>query len=390
MRFRDIIGQRKLIEKLLAAVNNGRVPHAQLFWGPEGSEQLALALAYAQYINCQQKVHASQGVDLGGLSSDSCGKCPSCLKFQQVAHPDLHFVYPNNADGSRIKKDSKSLDYIEQWRNMVLENQGVFSLNEWTAAMDIGTKQPIINVRDCRQILQTLSLKPAEANFRVVIIWLIERLEEVTSPILLKTLEEPEPQTVFILVSENPDRILPTILSRTQMVKVPRIENADMEAYLKTRGVSQDEARELALRSRGNLVEVRSLLGNNENLREFQACFAEWMRLCFKVDMPALVAFSDRMKERKGEPLKLFLQNCLNEIQACLLMGNNCARWTTGSEEEQTFRKNFSRFVTPANVRQYYDLFNGAIYQISRNADISTLFTDLSIQLCRVLAAAKQ
>lgn len=390
MRFRDIIGQRDLIEKLIAAVSNGRIPHAQLFWGAEGSGQLALATAYAQYINCRQKVHASSGEDLHGLSSDSCGKCPSCLKFQQIAHPDLHFVYPNNADGSRVKKDSQSLDYIDTWREMMLANQGIFSINEWTEAMDIGTRQPIINVRDCRQILQTLSLKPAEAAFRVVIVWLIEKLDVTTSSILLKTLEEPEPQTVFLLVSENPDRILPTILSRTQMVKVPRIEAADLEAYLMQKGMGAEDAQDLTLRSQGNLVEAKLLSGNNETRKNFHESFADWMRLCFKVDMPALVAFGERMKELKGEPVKLFLQSCLNEIRACLLISNGCGQWVLGDAREKSFWQNFSKFVTTANVRQYYDLFNDAIYQTSRNADIPTLFTDLSIRLCRILAAARK
>ncbi len=390
MRFRDITGQRDLIGKLISAVDNGRVPHAQLFWGAEGSGQLALAVAYARYINCRNKVRASRDEDLGGLPADSCGECPSCIKFSQLAHPDLHFVYPNNADGNRVKKDSRSLDYIGPWRDMMLENKGVFSLDEWTAAMDIGTRQPIINVRDCRQILQTLSLKPAEAAFRVVVVWLIERLEEVTAPILLKTLEEPEPQTVFLLVSENPDRILPTILSRTQMVKVPRIGNADMEAFFRAQGVEMETARELAVRSRGNLVEARSLLGDDQARKNFHESFADWMRLCFKVDMPALLAFSERMKEWKGEPLKMFLRHCLEEVRACLLTGNHCGRWTAGSENEKTFWRNFSRFVNASNVEQYYELFNGAIYQASRNADIPALFTDLSIRLCRVMAAAKK
>lgn len=390
MLFRDITGQRESSEKLIAAVNSGRIPHAQLFWGSEGSGQLALALAYAQYINCRHKVYAANGEDLHGHSSDSCGKCPSCLKFQQIAHPDLHFVYPNNADGSRIKKDSQSLDYIEQWREIMLATGGVFSLNEWTQAMKIGTKQPIINVRDCRQILQTLSLKPAEAAFRVVIIWLIEKLDVATSSILLKTLEEPEPQTAFLLVSENPDRILPTILSRTQLVKVPRVSTEDLASYLCAQGMNPEEARVAALRSEGNLVEARMLAENSETRKNFHESFADWMRLCFKVDMPALVAFSERMKELKGEPVKLFLQSCLNEIHSCLLLGNQAGSWVTGDENEKVFWQNFARFVTKDNVRQYYDLFNDAIYQISRNADIASLFTDLSIHLCRILAAARK
>ncbi len=390
MTFRDIAGQRDLIEKMIAAVDNGRIAHAQLFWGPEGNGQLALALAYAQYINCPHKLHASEGSDLGGLSADSCGKCPSCLKFEKIAHPDLHFVYPNNINGSDIKKDSQSLDYIDLWRKTVLDNQALFSYNEWVDAMGIGNRQAIINIRDCHRILQTLSLKPSEARYRVVVIWLIEKLSETIASTLLKTLEEPEPQTVFLLVSENPDQVLPTILSRTQMVKVPKIEIADMESFLQSQGLDTAQAHELAPRCRGNLIEAKILSGSDETRKNFHICFTDWMRLCFKVDMPALVAFSEKTGGWGREQLKFFLQNCLEEFRNCLLYRNACAHWMQGNEEEKRFWQNFSRYVTNTNIQQYYDLFNGAIYQISRNAHIPTLFTDMSISLCRIMAAAQR
>lgn len=388
--FRNIAGQRELIEKMIAAVDNGRIAHAQLFWGPEGNGQLALALAYAQYINCQHKMRASEGADLAGLSADSCGKCPSCLKFEKLAHPDLHFVYPNNINGSDIKKDSQSLDYIDVWRKTVLENQALFSYNEWVDAMGIGNRQAIINIRDCHRILQTLSLKPSEARYRVVVIWLIEKLSETIASTLLKTLEEPEPQTVFLLISENPDQVLPTILSRTQMVKVPKVALSDMEKFLQGKGLDAAQAQALAPRCRGNLLEAKILSGNNEVRKNFHTCFTDWMRLCFKVDMPALVALSEKLSGWGREQLKFFLQNCLDEFRNCLLLTNACAHWTEGDAEEKSFWKNFSRYVTNTNIAQYYDLFNGAIYLISRNAHIPTLFTDMSIHLCRIIAAAQR
>ena len=148
MLFRQIVGQKELIESLIKAVSLGRVPHAQLFWGPEGNEKLALALAYAQYLNCTNRLYASQGADLGGLSSDSCGQCPSCRKFEKLVHPDLHFIYPNNINGGTVKKDSQSLDYIDLWRETLLKNDAEFSYNEWIEKMDIGDRQAIINIRD--------------------------------------------------------------------------------------------------------------------------------------------------------------------------------------------------------------------------------------------------
>lgn len=390
MLFRQIVGQKELIESLIKAVSLGRIPHAQLFWGPEGNEKLALALAYAQYINCANRLYASQGADLGGLSSDSCGQCPSCRKFEKLVHPDLHFFYPNNINGGSVKKDSQSLDYIDLWRETVLKNEAEFSYNEWIERMDIGNRQAIINIRDCGQILQTLSLKSSEARFRVIVIWMIEKLSPTIASTLLKTLEEPEPQTVFLLVSENTDQILPTILSRTQMVKVPRIENADIERHLSARGVEAETAHRAAEESSGNLITARLRCSHNEIRENFHSSFADWMRLCFRVDMPALVAFSERQSALGRENLKFFFEHCMDEIHACLLMGNHCADRVFADAEEKKFWTNFSKFVTGENIHHYYKIFDDAIFAVGRNAHVPTLITDMSMELCRILAATQQ
>lgn len=390
MLFRQIVGQRELIESLIKAVSVGRVPHAQLFWGPEGNEKLALALAYAQYINCSDKRYASQGADLGGLSSDSCGQCPSCRKFEKWVHPDLHFVYPNNINGGSVKKDSQSLDYIDLWRETLVATGAEFSYNEWIEKMDIGNRQAIINIRDCNQILQTLSLKASEAKFRIIVIWMIEKLSPTIASTLLKTLEEPEPQTVFLLVSENTDQILPTILSRTQMVKVPRIESADIERHLVENGVDAATAHRAAEESSGNLLTARLRCSRNEIRENFHASFADWMRLCFRVDMPALVAFSERQGALGRENLKFFFEHCMDEIHACLLIGNGCADKVYADAEEKNFWANFSKFVTQGNINQYYKIFDDAVFAVGRNAHVPTLLTDMSMELCRVLASAQQ
>ena len=389
--FRDIVGRKDLIEKLIAAAKVGRIPHAQLFWGPAGSQKLPLALAYAQYINCHHRLEASDGHDLGGLSSDACGKCPSCLKFQQLVHPDLHFIYPNNINGGTIKKDSRSLDYIGQWRELYQETQGEFSYQEWLEKTGIGSnRQALINIRDCFQILQCLSLKSSEADYRVIVIWLIEKLHTPIASTLLKTLEEPEPQTVFLLISENTDAILPTILSRLQLVKVPKVEAAAMEKFLLDSGCPGEEVRLLAQRSHGNLVEARMLLENNATRLTFHESFADWMRICFKADIPAIQAFAERMGSLGRESLKFFLEICLEEIQGCLLTGNHCTRWLNANNQEQTFWNNFSKYVSNRNVQRYYKLFDEAIYLTSRNAHVPTLLTDISLELCRILASAKK
>ncbi|MEG1498339.1 MAG: hypothetical protein RRX93_03105 [Bacteroidales bacterium] len=389
MLFRDIIGQKDLIEKLIGAVQAGRIPHAQLFSGPEGNQKLPLALAYAQYINCKHKLFASDGIDLQGLSSDSCGKCSSCIKFGKLIHPDLHFFYPNN-NGSFVKKDSQSIDYISLWRDLTLKKQGEFSYNEWIETMDIGNRQASLNIRDCNTILQTLCLKSFEADFRIVILWMVEKLSASISSVILKTLEEPEPKTVFLLIAENQDQILGTILSRTQIIRVPRIETEDLKNGLIQKGTNETSALNIAASSGGNLIEALCKLSMAGNESLFHEYFADWMRICYKVDMPALLLFSDKISSLGRENLKYFLQECLDEFRGCLLTRNHNETWLKVDAEKQKFWTNFSKYISNKNIPQYYKIINDAIYSIERNAHIPTLFTDASLEFCRLIAAERK
>ena len=190
--------------------------HAQLFLGPEGSGKLPLALAYAQYINCQNR-----------QEDDSCGHCPSCIKFNKLIHPDLHFVYPvSKTKDSSDKPTSK--EFLKPWRELVLENNGYINLTDWYEKIDIEKKQGIINADDCNNIIKTLSYKSFESEYKIMIIWMVEKLFHSAAPKILKILEEPPEKTLFILISENPDIIINTILSRTQLVKIPKIANNDL------------------------------------------------------------------------------------------------------------------------------------------------------------------
>ena len=389
--FRDIIGRKDLIEKIISAVQAGRIPHAQLLWGPAGDQKLPLALAYAQYINCSHKLYAADGHDLNGLSSDACGKCPSCIKFQKLVHPDLHFIYPNNSNGKAAANTSQSLDYIEQWRNLYLSTGGEFSYNEWTDAMGIGNRQAIINVRDCQQIMQCLSLKSSEAAYRVVVIWMIEKLRQIHASILLKTLEEPEPQTVFIVISEDIGQVLTTILSRMQLSKVRRIDDDAMKSYLLDKtGGDQSAAEAVTAQSSGNLLLARQLIENNDLRQNFHQCFADWMRICFRADVAAIYDFSERMSDLGRENLKFFFELCLEEIQGSLLTHNRCTGWIKGGEEQKRFWSNFSDYVSNQNVHKYYQLFNKAIFLINRNIYTQSLIMDTSLDLCRILTETKK
>lgn len=389
MRFRDIIGQKPLIERLIASAQAGRIAHAQLFAGPEGNQKLPLALAYAQFLNCRHKVSAADE-DLGGLPADSCGQCSSCVKFERLAHPDLHFFFPNNI-GELVKKDAQSTDYLPLWREFGIKNHLEFSLNDWIEAMSIGQRQAIINIRDCHTLIEQLSLKSSEADFRVVVLWMAEKISDTISSTLLKTLEEPEPQTLFLLVSENPDQISATILSRTQIVQVPALTNEDLNHGLQTRyGIPAETAASLAEAAHGNLCRALADWRGHETEEQHAALFMRWMRAGYKADVPDLLDLSEQFSQLGREPLRQFLRFALERIRLCLLCHEGCGLMTQLPAEQQAFIRNFSPFITAENAPAYYRIINDAIYFVARNANISNLMTDASLQICRLMAAEKK
>lgn len=390
MLFRDIIGQRTLLERLISSALAGRIAHTQLFAGPEGDQKLPIALAYAQFLNCKNKLFAKDGHDLNGLPADSCGKCPSCIKFEKLVHPDLHFFFPNNI-GDLIKKDSQSSDYTTLWRDFCIQTRLEFTFNEWVEEMGIGSRQAIINIRDCHTIIERLSLKSYEADFRVVILWMAEKLSDTISSTLLKTLEEPTPQTLFLLISENTDQVTGTILSRAQLVQIPALTDEELSAGLhKFYGLDEPAAVELAKYSHGNICFALEELRGSEQKDVFDTLFAKWMRLCYKVDVCEMVSLSETLTALGREPLRNFLRRALENIRLCLLCNQGCSLTVKCTTEKQQFIKNFSPFITPQNALLYYNMINDAIYFIARNANISNLITDTSLQICRLLAAEKK
>jgi len=215
LKFADVIGQQQVKSQLLKTVKNNRVSHAQLFLGQAGIGKLGLAIAYAQYINCTNK-----------QEDDSCGVCPSCVKYEKLIHPDLHFIFPT-ATTERVEKP-KSKDFVSEWRELILDRNGYISIADWYGKIGIERKRAIINARDCNDIIQTLSYKSFEAEYKVMIIWMVEKLFHSAAPKLLKILEEPPDKTLFILVAENQESMLKTILSRTQLIKVPFLQDDDL------------------------------------------------------------------------------------------------------------------------------------------------------------------
>src|SRR6201995_5378767 len=249
MKFKHISGQAAVKQRLINTVNDNRVSHAQLFLGPEGSGSLALAIAYAQYLSCEDK-----------QPDDSCGVCSSCRKYQKLAHPDLHFSYPFFAKD----KNDTALTFIEQWREALTANP-YLTLDMWRGYLDAENKQANINIAECHQIIKKLSLKPFESQYKILILWLPEYLDK-SGNALLKIIEEPQPNTLFLLVAQNQDQILNTILSRTQLVKIPALSDAVIKQYLiDEHHQTEHAAAEIAFLSTGNLTEALAMLGEDDN-----------------------------------------------------------------------------------------------------------------------------
>ncbi len=354
MKFSEIQGNKQIKRKLVQTVLDQRVSHAQLFFGPEDSSKLALAVAYAQFINCTNK----QGIPASPSSEprtdslpDSCGTCPSCVKYQKIAHPDLHFIYPVT-NTKKVTSKAQSKHFMDEWRHFLLDNNFAAGLQSWYEAIGIENKQGLINALDCNEIITTLSYKSYESDYKVMIIWMVEKLFYAAAPKILKILEEPPEKTLFILISEEPDQIINTILSRTLMVRIP----ADPAGKHAT---------------------------DEDDSIHFVA-FRQWMRACYAAKVPDLIKFASDISKTGREKQKSFLIYSLKTIGLCASR-NYLGRLPAGIDgEELKFITDFSPFIMPENLNGFNELLNEAIYHIERNAHPGTLFLDLSLKIVRL------
>jgi DNA polymerase-3 subunit delta' len=308
MQFKDIIGQQAIKQRLIASVKENRVSHAQLFLGPEGSGSLPLAVAYAQYLCCEDK-----------QPGDSCGICSSCRKYQKLMHPDLHFSYP--AFGS---PKETSIDFIEPWRNAFTDNP-YLNLDVWRSYLDAGNKQANINIAECHQILKKLSFKPFESAYKILILWLPEYLDKQGNA-LLKVIEEPQPNTLFLLVAQNQDQILNTILSRTQLVKIPCLNYEDIkQAMIAQHNQTEAAASEIAYLSNGNMTEALGMLLHDT--KNYHGLFVQWLRLCFANKGLEVLAFVDQASKMGRENQKNFIRYGISFIRECCLLRSGAEKW---------------------------------------------------------------
>ncbi len=372
MRFADVIGQEDVKKRLVKTVKESRVSHAQLFLGPEGSGKLALAIAYAQYINCTNK----QG-------DDSCGECPSCVKYQKFIHPDLHFIYPT----AKIKSIEKpmSKDFIKQWRELLFETNSYINLPDWYSKIGIERKQAIINARDCNEIIKTLTYKSYESEYKVMIIWMVEKLFHAAAPKILKVLEEPPDKTLFLLVSENQDLIINTILSRTQLIKIGRLDDNDLSKALISDGYEPAVVNDAVRIAGGNYLAAVRLISQSDDERYNFINFRDWMRNIYQFDVEKLVKFVAEMSKNSREKNKSFLNFALRFTRECLLMNYGSGDLVRVSSEELEFINKFYPFINERNSSLIAEELDKAIYHIERNANPNVLFMDLSLKFAKWL-----
>jgi len=376
MKFAEVIGHLDVKKRLIHSAKENRVSHALLFLGPEGTGGLPMAVAFAQYLVCE-----NPGVD------DSCGTCSACIKMAKYVHPDVSFSFPV-ATKDKIK-EPKSVDFIEQFRKAILA-EPYLNYMSWMDAADIENKQGIISVHESADIMHRLNLKAVEAPYKIVIIWLPEKMNHPAANKLLKILEEPPEKTLFFLVSENYEELLSTVVSRTQLVKVNRISETDMLAELTTNhGVDKATARHLHHKSNGSFSEALQLLDRADERTIFQQDFILWMRACYQLNVKAINEFALKLNERSRDGQKEFLIDCLDNIRECLLINYANRSLVRIDGEELTTLARLAPLIHINNADEFVEEFNKATFHIDRNANFKILFSDLSFTVNRLLRVEK-
>ncbi|HNS30378.1 MAG TPA: DNA polymerase III subunit delta [Tenuifilaceae bacterium] len=377
MLFKDIVGQSEVKNKLIRSVRDNRIAHAQLFTGPEGTGKLMLAIAYAQYISCQNRGE-----------NDSCGVCPSCHKFEKLIHPDLHFVFPVN-ETKKKDDDEKSASrqsdaFIRQWREAILSNPYI-SESQWYETIGLENKLGIINTAESSEVIKKLSLKSFEADYKTMIIWLPERMHINASNRLLKLIEEPPPKTLFLLITENMGALLSTILSRTQIVKISPLKREEIAtALVDLYRLSPGKAQDISRVANGNFQTALTLTTITEENPYFEM-FRQLMRHCYSKNVLGLLDWVDEASSLSREKQKEMMLYSIKTIRECFMLNIGLGDIAYLSGEEADFGKKFSPFVNNSNIKAIYAHYNSAIEHLGRNGNPQVVFTDFSLNMALLI-----
>lgn len=372
MQFKDVIGQDGLKKHLINEVLSGKISHAQLFLGNPGYGGLPLALAFVQYLFCDQRT-----------DSDSCGTCPSCRKVSIQQHPDLHFAFP-----IVLAIDKLSDAFIVPWREQLSE-EPYFNLNEWVSRIDAKERKPIIGTDQSQEIIRKLTLKSFEGGYKVMLIWMAEEMNPTCSNKLLKILEEPPAKTLLILVCESQEKLLPTIVSRTQLLKVPRLNSENISSYLRNKhGLNNSSIDSILSRAEGDLIHAREIAEANTDQEGNRDLFMQLMRVCFKKDVIAMMDWSEQISSVSKERQKLFTQYSLHMFRQSMLKNYTGDQLIRVSLEEGNFLERFAAYITGNNIMDFMQSFNDAHYHLERNANPKILFMNLCFNVMRYIHKA--
>jgi DNA polymerase-3 subunit delta' len=378
MHFSDILGQDHIKKHLCHGADSGRIPHAQLFVGPEGSGTLAMAIAYAQYILCGNSGYENDG------GNSACNS-----RFKTISHPDLHFIYPTIST-DKIKRPV-SADFITDWRAFVTANPygGIF---DWYRALGVQNKQGEIRVDDATAILSTLSLKAYEGGYKIMIVWMADRLNISAANKILKILEEPEPNTVFILIAENEEDLLQTIRSRCQIIQFNALsEKVISDALVNKWQVAPQTSVRIAHQAQGNYNKALQFLEEDNEDRYFEKWFVDWVRAAFRAKGNAsaiqdLIQWSEMVAGLGREGQKKFLNYCIDMFRQALILNYQATSLVYMEPTIEKFKlENFAPFVNGNNINDIFRELSDAIYHIERNGNAKIILTDLSIKLTRLI-----
>ncbi len=376
MLFKRIAGHNDICKQITKAVRENRISHAQMFLGPEGCGNLALALAYAQYVNCTDK-----------QADDSCGVCDSCIKTEKLIHPDLHFVYP--VANTKNVKNAVSDEFINDWRNIITDNPFI-NLNTWYDAIGMENKQGIIGKEESQQIIKKLNLKTFEGEYKIMVIWMAEKMNESCANKILKILEEPPEKTLFLLVCESTELILPTILSRSQILKVPKLKKENIVTLLTARyGNSEIDIEKTAHLANGNFFKALKLVETDHRDTENHKFFTELMRISYKKDVLTIMNWVDHISSLGREGLKSFFQYSLRMVRENYLLNMQLKEISYLDEKEADFSSKFHAFITSDNVDQITEELSKAHSHIEYNAYSKIVLLDMSIKLFSLINPRK-
>lgn len=394
MRFQSIIGQNKIAQHLTEMVTLNRLSHAMLFLGKEGSGALSVARAFAQFVVCEKvngKADFNQSASLFDAPvlqkndeplTDSCGECTACRKAAELVHPDIHYSYPVIKKGTEVPI---STDYIKEWREFV-RKQPYGNAFDWLQSIGAENKQGNITAKECEDILKKMSLKSFEAEYKILILWMPEALGKEGNK-LLKLIEEPPPNSLFILVAENEELILPTLLSRTQLVRIPRLSREEVEAALTMReNVPIEKARQVAAISNGNYHEALQLLQHADD--DWEVLLRDWLNSILKTGPAAQVKWIDEISKTGREKQKQFLNYFTHLLQHSIRIRSMGVEIAGQTETQSTndFATRLNKLCTLSQQEAIVNELDKAAYYVERNANAKILFHALTIKIYHIIS----